>query len=153
MALSSLMPEDDPWGINGGGGGEALPPPPVLLHSEYVSQNDLDLFFSICCLKLLDSPVDRSRIRSSSGSSIVSWLTMLGEDRALTAWDRSNALVAGRVSCSTSLSRTCLTTSASRRNSVSAGALSSSSAARMRAKVFVFGCSRLASVQIDTQRL
>ena len=139
MPASSLMPEDDSRGKKGCGGGEARPPPPVLLHSEKVSQNDLDLVFSICCLKLLDKPVDKSRIRSSSGSSMVSWLAMLGDDSALTACDRSKTFVAGRASCSTSLSRTCLTTSASRRNSASAGAPSSSSAARIRAKVLVFG--------------
>lgn len=143
IALSSLMPDDDPRGMNGGGGGEARPPPPVLLHSEYVSQKDLDLFFSICCLKLLDKPVDKSLIKSSSGSSIVSWLAMLGDDSALTACDRSNVLDGGRASWSTSLSRTCLTTSASRRNSASAGAPSSSRAARILANVLVFGYTRV----------
>lgn len=139
------MPDDEPRGIklggNAGGGGE-FRVPPTLLHSENVSQNALPLeFLCACCLKLLDSPMDKSPIMSSSCmSSRESWFVRFGDDNAVAGAGISKLPVLGRGSRSTSLSRTCLTTSASRRNSVSAGAPSSASAALIRAKVFVLGC-------------
>lgn len=137
MALSSLTPDSEPRGKNGAGGGDPLPAP-TLLHSEKVSQNALPLeFLTACCLKLLESPMDKSPMMLSSiSSSNGKLLVKLGDERALVTDDRSKLV---ELSGPTSLSRTCLTTSASRRVSASAGAPSSMSAARIRAKFLDLG--------------
>lgn len=61
--------------------------PPMLLDSEKLSQKVLPLeFFMTCCLKLLESPVDRSPIMSSSAtSSKESCWVRLGEEGAVVA--------------------------------------------------------------------
>jgi hypothetical protein len=140
IATSSLIPEDDARGRNVGGGGVRC------WSSGKVSQKSFPLELRIaCCLKLLDSPLsvdgvdEESAIKSSSGMSSRGSAragSMLGEDCAVDEIGAEACLVGSR---SISLSRTCLTTAASRRTSVSIGALSSASAARMRAKPFVLG--------------
>lgn len=140
MAKSSLIPEEEPRGRNAGGGGVVLAPP-MLLDSENDSQKFFPFeFFIVCCLKLRDRPDARSPIMSSSlNSSGQSWLARTGDDAAVleSAWSDAGGI---RGSMATSLSRTCLMTSASCRTSVSAGAVSSARAARMRAKFLVLGC-------------
>lgn len=140
MAKSSLMPDEDPRGKNAVGGGVVLAPP-ILLDSENVSQKFLPLeFLTACCLKLLDRPDARSPIMSSSGMPFRGscWLRF-GDEGAVSGAGVS-VLPEGFLGSGTgSLSRTCLMTSASCRTSVSAGAVSSAKAARMRAKFFDFG--------------
>lgn len=134
------MPDEEPRGSIDAGGGVVLAPP-ILLDSENVSQKFLPFeFFIACCLKLLERPAAKSPIMSSSGiwSSDSCWFRLGDEAAVLVAG--GSALTAGtRGSGATSLSRTCLMTSASCRTSVSAGAVSSAKAARIRAKFFVFG--------------
>jgi len=110
-----------------------------LLSSLKLSQNSLPLECRMaCCLKLLESPVDRSAIISSSGmpsrESCVG--PIFGDECVVPVVDIEWC----RGSRSISLSRVRRTTSASRRTSVSIGALSSARAARIRANVFVLGC-------------
>lgn len=141
MPASSLTPDEEPRGKNTEGGGVVLAPP-MLLDSEKVSQKVLPFeFFIACCLKLLDRPEARSPIMSSSGisSAAESRFLRLGEDGVLAAAGGSGPDGGQRGSRSMSLSRTCLTTSASLRVSASAGAPSSARAARIRANVFVLG--------------
>lgn len=144
MATSSLTPDEEPRGRKAAGGGVVLAPP-MLLDSENVSQNVLPLeFFIACCLKLLERPVDKSTIMSSSATSSMEYCCdMLGDEGAVvvTVPCVDSMVTDEGMMCSRamSLSRTCFTTSASRRNSDSAGAPSSMRAARIRANVFVFG--------------
>lgn len=107
--------------------------------SENVSQNSLPLELRIaCCWKLLDRIEFMSAIISSSiADESCVFGPMLGEDGAGIWWWRGSRSV--------SLSRVCLTTSASRRNSVSIGALSSARAARILAKPLVLGYDTLTS--------
>ena len=135
------MPDDEPRGRNAGGGVR-------LLSSENVSQNSFPLELRMaCCLKLLERIDDSSTIISSSGmppkeSCVIG--PRLGEDCVVVVADIEGCRVGSR---SMSLSRVRRTTSASRRNSVSTGALSSARAARIRAKPFVFGFSLLALLE------
>lgn len=125
-------------GRNEGGGG-------VLLIPSKVSQNSFPLELRIaCCLKLLESlspcgvspTINISSGISSRDSCAFDTLGMrLGEE--CVAFVDERILREGWRSESDS--RTCRTTSASRRNSVSIGAPSSRSAARTRANPFVFG--------------
>lgn len=135
--LISLIPEDEPRGSMAGGGGVTRLPA-TLLVSEKSSQNFFPMeFLRACCLKLLDSP--ESPIMSSSSMSSMFSSLRLGDDLA-DAISSGGGPDCTRGSRSMSLSRTCRITSASLRNSESTGAPSSASAARMRAKPFVFGC-------------
>lgn len=143
IGKSSLTLKDDTSGREVCGGGVRC------RSSGNVSQKSLPLELRIaCCLKLLDSPLsvdsvdEESPINSSSGISRGSAKAgpTLGEDCAVDEIGAKGCLV----SRSLSLSRTCLTTAASRRTSVSIGALSSARAARMRAKPFVLGYLALA---------
>lgn len=127
--ISSLIPDDEARGRNGGGGVR-------FFSSVNVSQNSFPLEFLIaCCLKLLERPDEISVIISSSGipskESCVG--PRLGDECVVV---KEGFRVNSR---STSLSRVWRTTSASRRTSVSTGALSSARAARMRAKPLVLG--------------
>lgn len=133
--MSSLTPDEDPVGRKAGGG--------VLLSTSLkVSQNSLPLeFFMACCLKLLESPDATSDIISSSGMpSRESCVTgpRLGEEWEVFVVDTEACRIG---SMSISLSRVCRTTSASRRTSVSMGALSSASANLIRVKPLVLGWS------------
>ncbi len=131
---SSLMPDEEPRGRKGGGGGVRL------FSSVNVSQNSFPFEFRIaCCLKLLDSPDDTSAMMSSSGmpsneSCVVG--PKLGDECVVVLVDNEGCRARSR---SMSLSRVWRTTSASRRTSVSIGALSSARAALIRAKPFVLG--------------
>lgn len=131
--ISSLIPEEDPRGRKDGGGVR-------LLSSVKVSQNSFPLELRMaCCLKLLESPEVASAIISSSGmpskeSCVVG--PRLGEECVVFVVDTDGCRVGSK---SMSLSRVCRTTSASRRTSVSTGALSSASANRIRANPFVLG--------------
>lgn len=84
IATSSLTPEEEPRARKAAGGGVVLAPP-ILLDSEKLSQKVLPFeFLMTCCLKLLDSPVDRSPIMSSSAvSSKGSCWVMFGEEGAV----------------------------------------------------------------------
>jgi hypothetical protein len=128
---SSLIPEEEPRGRNCGGGVR-------FFSSVKFSQNSLPFELRIaCCLKLLERPDEISVIISSSGipskESCVG--PRLGDECVVV---KEGFRVSSR-STSTSLSRVWRTTSASRRTSVSTGALSSASAARIRAKPLVLG--------------
>jgi hypothetical protein len=139
--ISSLMPDDEPRGRKEGGGVR-------LFSSVKVSQNSLPFELRIACsLKLLESPEEISAMISSSGipsneSCVVG--PRLGEECVVVVVDNEEFRIGSR---SISLSLVWRTTSASRRTSVSIGALSSARAARMRAKPFVLGYS--ISVQIS----
>jgi hypothetical protein len=114
----------------------------VLLVSEKVSQKTLPLeFFRACCLKFPAKPralvVGSIIMMSSLISSRLSCVARLGLDKVVDGPDCGGGCRGG--SRSMSLSRTWRTTSASRRNSDSTGALSSARAARMRANPFVLG--------------
>jgi hypothetical protein len=130
---SSLIPDDDPRGRNAGGGVRVF-------SSVKVSQNSLPFEFRIaCCLKLLERPVVASDIISSSAmpsneSCVIG--PRLGEECVVVVVDMEGRRVG---SSSISLSRVRRITSASRRTSVSIGALSSARAARIRAKPLVLG--------------
>jgi hypothetical protein len=131
--ISSLIPDDEPRGRKAGGGVR-------LLSSVKVSQNSLPFEFRIaCCLKLLERPAVASSIISSStippNESCVTG-PKFGEEWVVVVVDMEGRRVGSR---SISLSRVRRTTSASRRTSVSIGALSSARAARIRAKPFVLG--------------
>jgi len=127
--ISSLIPEEEPRGRNCGGGVR-------FFSSVKFSQKSLPFELRIaCCLKLLERPDEISVIISSSG--IPSKESCVGPRLG----DECVVVTEGfRVSSrSTSLSRVWRTTSASRRTSVSTGALSSARAARIRAKPLVLG--------------
>ncbi len=110
-----------------------------MLSSLKVSQKSLPLELRMACvLKLLDSPCDISDIISSSGIPSKESCAVgpkVGEECAVALVDIEACLGSG----SMSLSLVSRTTSASRRTSVSTGALSSARAARIRAKPLVFG--------------
>jgi hypothetical protein len=130
--MSSLIPDDEPCGRNGGGGVR-------LFSSVKFSQNSLPFEFRIaCCLKLLERLAPASAMISSSAmpsnDSCVG--PRLGEECVVVVVDIDGRRVGSR---SMSLSRVRRTTSASRRTSVSIGALSSARAARIRAKPLVLG--------------
>jgi len=131
--ISSLMPEEEPRAWKFGGGVR-------LLSSLNVSQNSFPLELrSACCLKLPESSADVSAIISSSGmpsNESCAVAPIIGDECVVVVADIEGCR-AGSKSMSLSLVRR--TTSASRRNSVSIGALSSASAARIRAKPLVFG--------------
>lgn len=128
--ISSLIPDDDPRGKKLGGGGVRLG------SSVNVSQNSLPFEFRIaCCWKLFEGTFVSSIIASSGIPSKDSDATgpRFGDEWVVD-------IEGCRGSRSKSLSLVCLTTSASRRTSVSTGALSSANAARIRANPFVLGC-------------
>ena len=131
--ISSLIPDDEPRGRKAGGGVR-------LLSSVKFSQNSLPLELRMaCCLKLLESvAVASSIISSSSMPPNASCVTgpKLGEEWVVFVVDIEGRRLGWR---SISLSRVRRTTSASRRNSVSTGALSSARAARIRVNPFVLG--------------
>lgn len=127
----SLMPDEEPRGKNGGGGVR-------LLSSLNDSQNSLPLEFRMaCCLKLLDRPDPTSDIISSSG--MPSNESCVGPRLGDECWVVLVDIGICRGSMSMSASRVWRTTSASRRTSVSTGALSSARAARIRANPLVLG--------------
>jgi hypothetical protein len=102
-----------------------------------------------CCLKLLERPEATSSIISSSNmppkESCVTG-PRFGEEWVVVVVDMEGRRVGSR---SISLSRVRRTTSASRRTSVSIGVLSSASAARIRAKPFVFGYIECVSMAVE----
>lgn len=135
----SLMPDEEPRGKNGGGGVR-------LFSSLNVSQNSLPLEFRMaCCLKELDRPDPTSDIISSSG--IPSNESCVGPRLGDECWVVLVDMGMCRGSMSMSASRVWRTTSASRRTSVSTGALSSASAARIRANPLVLGYAMSAEVR------
>jgi hypothetical protein len=139
IGKSSLIPEDDPLGKRPCGGG-------VLWRSSAnVSQNFLPLELRMaCCLKLLEMPRSVDGVDEESAMISSSWMSPSDSCVGTILGEEGPAAGAGGVLClvgsiSISLSRTCRTTSASRRTSVSIGALSSASAARILAKPLVLG--------------
>ena len=131
--ISSLMPDDEPPCRNIGGGVR-------FFSSVKVSQNSLPFELRMaCCLKLFDITEPTSIIKSSSGTPSSESCVLgprFGEELDVVVIDKEACRVCSR---SISLSRVRRTTSASRRTSVSTGALSSARAARILAKPFVFG--------------
>lgn len=103
-----------------------------------------------CCLKLPERPITTSPMMSSSGTSLrPSCCVRPGDEGAVVVCVDSASGGGILGSRSMSLSRTCLTTSASRRNSASAGVLSSMRAARIRANPFVLGYTMLVNAVVN----